>query len=45
MTDAELQALIANIRSHVYTWCGGEAVEQVEKLIRYVEILQQSAKR
>lgn len=45
MTDAELQVLIASIRSHVYTWCGGEAVEQVEKLIRYTEQLQQSARR
>ena len=45
MTDDELQTLIAGIRSQVYTWCGGEAVEQVEKLIRYVEVLQQNAKR
>jgi hypothetical protein len=42
MTDPELQNLIATIRQHIYAWCGGEAIESVEKLIRYVEKLQKS---
>ncbi len=45
MTDAELQDLIAHVRQQVYTWCGGEAVEKIEKLIRYVETLQKNAQR
>ena len=45
MTNAELQELIASIRYQVYTWCGEEAVEKIEKLIRYVETLQKNAKR
>lgn len=45
MTPDELQTLITTIRKHVYTWCGGEAIEMVEKLIRYVEQLQKGAQR
>lgn len=44
MTDDELQTLIATIRQHIYAWCGGEAIEKVEKLIRYVEQLQKGTK-
>lgn len=42
MTNDELQALIDAIRANVYAWCGGEAIEKVERLIRYVEQLQKS---
>lgn len=40
MTNDELQSLIAAVRKSVYAWCGGEAIEKIEKLIRYVEQLQ-----
>jgi hypothetical protein len=40
MTAEELQSLIASIRQNIYTWCGGETIEKVEKLIRFAEQMQ-----
>ena len=45
MTPDELAALIAAIRKQVYTWCGGEAIEAVERLIRFAEQAQAERQR
>lgn len=45
MTPEELSALIAAIRKQVYTWCGGEAIEAIERLIRFAEQAQAQAER
>lgn len=40
MTQAELDDLIAYIRSQAHTWLGDEACEAIERLIRHTMILQ-----
>lgn len=45
MTDLDLQTLIASVRQNIYAWCGAEAIEKIERLIRYVEHLHKGAQK
>ena len=45
MTTNELSALIEHIRYQAATWLGDEACENIERLVKYTQLLHERSER